>query len=102
MKIAELNKRIMAGEAVLTGKFLGSKMGKSVKTGTESETVRVSGPSKNHEFQFWGQKGAAPLSLKPRYDQFKDGQLVAVLGFNCEVRDKYLRAECTEIVLIEP
>ena len=101
MKITELNKTILAGGTVLTGKFMGCTIEKTRSGDKEYEVTKVAGPVRNLEFKKFAPKGSPLGTLKPRYG-FAFGLPVAIVGFSADVRDGYLQTECSDIVVIEP
>ena len=101
MKITELNKTILAGGTVLTGKFMGCTVEKTRSGEKEYEVTKVAGPVRNIELKKFAPKGSPLGTLKARFN-FPFGSPVAIVGFSADVRDGYLQTECTDVVLIEP
>jgi len=101
MKSTDLVKRALAGEPLLTGKFMGCTIEKTRDGLKEFEVTKVAGPSRNLEFKKFAPKGSPLGTLKPRFN-FAFGSPVVAVGVSVDVRDGYLQLDTTDIQPVEP
>ena len=101
MKTAELNKQILSGTSVITGRFQSYKPEQTEKFGANEKFGVLVGDQVLH-FTVWAPKGTKLEAIKPPSFANSPGTVVAVLGATVKVDGKYLRTGAESVQAIEP
>jgi hypothetical protein len=101
MKQTELNKTILEGTPVVTGRLMSYKAEQTDKFGANEKYGILVGDQVLH-FTVWAPKGAKLDSIKRPAVADKVGSVVAAIGTQIKLDGKYLRTGAESVQSIEP